>query len=112
MLHYQLQLLAVFLCIVNSRGFFAPWNSYISVVGHSPLELTDPVQAMQDTQDMKRDQPEYFFTPDSQTDPRMVEKRNSGHGQEFGQQGIQISVTANFYVLQQKLRRELLLRVN
>ena len=38
-----------------------------------------------------------------------MEKRNSGP--DYGQQGIQISVTANFYVLQQKLRRELMLRV-
>ena len=50
----------------------------------------------------------------------MREKRNSGEGQDYGgagggggqqgQGGLTLSVTANFYALQQKLMRELWLR--
>ena len=47
----------------------------------------------------------------------MREKRNSGSGQsqdyvgeQQGQGGLSLSVTANFYALQQKLMRELWLR--
>ena len=43
----------------------------------------------------------------------MREKRSPGEGEDYsasGQQGLSISVTANFYVLQQKLMREMRLR--
>ena len=74
------------------------------------------MQAIQTPRTLQtRDQQSDLLMSHSESDPedsrimeRIMEKRNSGSGQ----QGLQISVTANFYVLQQKLRRELMLRVN
>ena len=39
--------------------------------------------------------------------PRSVSKR-SGEGAAASSEGLQMSITANFYALQQKLRRELI----
>ena len=74
------------------------------------------MQAIQTPRSLQtRNQQSDLLMSHSESDPedtrimeRIMEKRNSGSGQ----QGIQISVTANFYVLQQKLRRELMLRVS
>ena len=45
------------------------------------------------------------------TTPKEVLKRNAQPGDDNNiQQGIQMSITANFQVLQQKLRRELMFR--
>ena len=41
--------------------------------------------------------------------PRSVSKR-SGEGAAASSEGLQMSITANFYALQQKLRRELIRR--
>merc|ERR1719150_51889 len=105
MVHSPLLTLGIFLCISNSLSFFAPWNSYISGLQNQP-------------------RPDYSLSSSPEkSGERMREKRNSGqeyggggaagggagggHQGQTGQGGLTLSVTANFYALQQKLMREL-----
>ena len=97
----------------------------VSQSGH--LNLT--VQGLQNQPEIPtKSRPEYLLSSSSEkSGETMREKRHSGEGQDYGggagggggggggggqqgQGGLTLSVTANFYALQQKLMRELWLR--
>ena len=121
MVHSPLLTLGIFLCITNSLSFFAPWNSYISVMT-CRQQSDHPQLNAQGLQNQPR--PDYSLSSSPEkSGERMREKRNSGqeyggggaagggagggHQGQTGQGGLTLSVTANFYALQQKLMREL-----
>ena len=126
MVHSPLLTLGICLCIANSLSFFAPWNSYISVMTshHQSDQLHLTVQGLQNQPETQaKSRPEYLLSSSSEkSGERMREKRNSGQDQDYGgagggggggqqgQGGLTLSVTANFYALQQKLMREMWLR--
>ena len=129
MVHSPMLTLGIFLCIANSLSFFAPWNSYISVMispqqsaVSSQVILNLTLQGLQNQPEIPtKSRPEYLLSSSSEkSGETMREKRNSGEGQDYGgagggggqqgQGGLTLSVTANFYALQQKLMRELWLR--
>ena len=93
-------------------------NEILPTLSH--LHLT--VQGLQNQPDIPtKSRPEYLLSSSSErSEERLREKRNNGAGldyggaggvgQQQGQGGLTLSVTANFYALQQKLMRELWLR--
>ena len=97
-------------------------NDISPPVRSDQLHLT--VQGLQNQPETQaKSRPEYLLSSSSEkSGERMREKRNSGQDQDYGgagggggggqqgQGGLTLSVTANFYALQQKLMREMWLR--
>ena len=92
----------IFLCSANA--FFSPWTNYISAIKNQQESGRSQILPRQNSVEERK---------------RTMVKRDAseegGEGDENGEvppQDLQLPITANFYALQQKLRRELWRRSN
>ena len=98
----QLCCIIIFLCSANA--FFSPWTNYISAIKNQESgSRTQMLPRQNSVEERKR------------TMVKRDASEEGGEGDENGEvppHDLQLSITANFYALQQKLRRELWRRSN
>ena len=104
-MNYPLQqICCIIIFLYSTDAFFSPWTNYITAIKNKESgSRSQMLQRPSSVEERKRS---------------LVKRDASEEGEEGGEDGevpphdLQLSITANFYALQQKLRQELWRRSN